>query len=163
MNVAVAIRRPHIGSVAAASTGPQGPAGPSGTGQAEMAYAQITSNATIGTSVADVSGLTVTFTAGTRPIMLELYVPQLFSTTAGSTVSWLITDSSNNQKGSGGQVCASASVFGSYFAAAAVVKTRLGSLTSGTSYTFKVRANGTVSHTAGVGSTSPAYLQALEV
>jgi len=143
--------------------GMTGATGASGTGQCELAYAEKTANQTITTSTADITGLSVTFTAGTRPIMLRFFHNTcLFIGTPGESVSFLITDSSNVVQGSGG--CTAGHLKGGVvFTDSGRVEVRLGSLTNGVSYTYKVRMLGTAAGTLVVAATSKSFLQAVEV
>lgn len=145
------------------ATGSTGATGASGTGQCELAYAAKTANQAVTTSVADVTGLSVTFTAGTRPIMLRLfYQPVLFIGLPGEGVSFQITDSSNTVQQSGGPT-AGPLKSGVVFTCSGMLECRLGSLTNGVSYTYKVRMVGTAAGTLIGAATSSNFLQAVEV
>jgi hypothetical protein len=147
----------------AGAVGPTGATGASGTGLSEKQAGSRNSDVAIGTSVGDVTGLTVTFTAGSRPILLRALLPLVETgATAGATVQWLITDSANNVQDSG-YSCSGPALLGVCRDGATVVEARLGALTNGVSYTFKVRAIGFVASTLKASATQLPKLQALEV
>jgi hypothetical protein len=158
----IIVERDLIQVVTAETIGPQGPQGASGTGQSELAYADISSNVAIGTgSLADIAGLSVTFTAGARPVMLRLWIPTLFTTTAGAGYSFAITDASNVVI-TGGGINMGPLTGGIVFGDSTLLECRA-SLTDGLSYTYKARAYGTVAGTLVASATSRAFLQVLEV
>jgi hypothetical protein len=103
----------------------------------ELGYADITANSSsIGTSDTDVTGLTITFTAPSRPVMLEARVSGAQQVGSTGFPQVKLCDSSNTVLDTQG--------VGSYtagaFTGALAPRVRLASLTAGTSYTFKVRA-----------------------
>lgn len=128
----------------------------------EKAHAAVTSSASVGTSEADVTGLTVTFTAGPRPILLHAFLPTIYSGTASSQVTLYLTDDSNTKLAAGVVRVSPTALLGNYYGDGINVFGRLTGLTDGVSYTFKVRAIGTVAHTIPASSTQPAFLRAQE-
>lgn len=105
-----------------------------------LAHAQITANQTaIGTSATDITGLSVTFTATSRPIWVEFYAVSLIQNASTGQPLVFVTDSSNNE--------VARAVVPSLAAGAStgpvLARRRLTSLTPGTSYTFKVRGQTT--------------------
>lgn len=150
---------------ATGATGAAGEDGASGTGLSEKAYAQIASPTAIGTSIADVTGLSVTFTAGPRPIMLRVYLPQGFFSGAAKPIAIRadITNSGGTTFGSGTSQTTIPDAGVAFTNSGIVAEIRLGSLTDGVAYTFKVRAFATLAGLILASSTTPAFLQALEI
>jgi hypothetical protein len=131
-----------------------------------LAYAQITANQTgIGLSATDSTGLSITFTPGSRPVWVEFQAVSLIQNTSTGQPILFVTDSSNNE--------VIRAVVPSLVAGASTgpvsAKRRLTILTPGTSYTFKVRGQttaGTFDLRANVDAiptvNGPAYLRAYE-
>lgn len=61
----------------------------------ELASAVSTTNQTGISTVTDLTGLTITFTVGARPVVVEAYLPYLFSATLASKPTVTITDENN--------------------------------------------------------------------
>lgn len=125
---------------------------------AELGYAEKTNDQTGMTVEADVTGLSITFVAGTKPVWLEAManVEQLGGA-AGLAV-LIITDGSNAVQAKH-PVNLASTAFENLNP-----KRRL-TLTPGTSYTFKVRATtsaGTLS-IFGAATNTPAFIRAVEV
>lgn len=124
----------------------------------ELAYAETTSNQTGISTQADLTGLTIAFTAGARPVMVELFIPSYGQVTSTGLPTFFITDSSNVQIAQGGGYTVAAAGFGGGL----IVKARLAA-NSG-AYSLKARAStsaGTLSVQAS--ATLRAYLRAVEV
>jgi len=131
-----------------------------GSSNVEVGYAEITANqTTTATSEQDVTGLSVTFVAGSRPVVVE-FSGVVRHTTAGQGVGMYITDSANVVKAfswttipiaNGEMPC--------------VIKARLGNLVAGQTYTYKVRFRSFSAGTATVAAaaTFPAKLHAVQV
>lgn len=132
-------------------------------GGRELQVASIVANAT-STSVyptyTDVTGLSVTFVAGSRPIWLIASCEGLINNTVGSGAALGIQASDNTALGR-----ASVAKVGTANAGGGVTaRVRLTGLTPGTSYTYKVGLAVITSGTAtlAAGSDRPAYLSAIE-
>lgn len=97
---------------------------------------EITANVSGITAVQDVAGMSTTFVAGSRPVYVYARVGAVQNNTAGSGVTLLLTDSANTQVDRVDTICNTANV--NYTIAMLVA--RLGSLTPGNTYTYKMRA-----------------------
>lgn len=125
----------------------------------ELGYAEITAAVTGISTIADVTGLTITFTVGVRPVMVEAVFPLVGQVTSTGQPTLFITDGSN--------VDLSRVQFPSMTAATfdggRVIKRRLAANTG--AITTKVRAQttaGTVS-IFGSGTTYQSFIRAYEV
>lgn len=128
--------------------------------QKEITYTEITAASSSFTTIADVSGLSISFTlTETRTVELRSCC-LVRSTVAADTIELSLTDSSNTlQMNSGGIYIPTAN--GSVRQFFAVRK----SLAAG-SYTYKIRAarlSGSGTTVVNATSTSPSYIQALDV
>lgn len=129
----------------------------------ELGYAEITANPTAvsGTTVVDITGLSITFTARSRPIVVVSYcMGALNNTATARTENLLITDDANNTKQSG-KLYLNASAL-----SASITPRYRYSPTPGNSYTFKIRAGGSnaaSNFTLQAGATFPMSIQAIEV
>lgn len=102
----------------------------------ELAFAAATATqAGVGTAATDLTGLTITFTAPSRPVMLEAWIAGAQQVGAAGIPQVQITDSANNIQviaGAGQQAAGN-------FTAPIIPWVRLGALVAGNSYTFKCR------------------------
>jgi hypothetical protein len=130
-----------------------------------LAYAQITANQNgIGTSATDVTGLSITFTAGQRPVWVEASIALVKLNTAAGDPGVFITDSANNAVKSWNRTMTAGA------SGEVILRRRLAILTPGTSYTFKVRAQAPTGATFDVRANTdviptvlaPAYICAYE-
>lgn len=128
----------------------------------ELAYAQavVAAGSKSNTTYADVPGLSISFVARNRPVMLELEHPFLQVGNAGAYADLAITTDTNTVLAAAPYYAAAAAAWG-----AVSTSVRLGTLTPGTTYTYKVRSK--VSAGAyGLGSVSfafPTFLRAVEL
>lgn len=128
------------------------------TGGRELGYAEATSTQTF-TTVADVTGVTITITVASRPIMVEIWVGGVQNSIANSGVTLLLTDSANTILSRGDTVCpVAAANFGPM-----IVKKRLAP--SAGSVTYKARAQLLTSGIASLvaGTSRPMYIAAREL
>lgn len=130
----------------------------------ELAYAENTSSVTgIAAAGGDVTGLTITFTVGDRPVVVEVVLPLVGQVTSAAQPTFYIADASNNLKS---RSAAGASIAAGGGAAIAPIKERIPANTG--SVTRKVRATssaGTVSvfaSTAAADTYKP-FIRAYEV
>lgn len=124
----------------------------------ELAYAEKTTNVTGISSAADVTGLTISFTVGTRPVMVEAVLPLVGQVTSTGQPTVFITASDNSAYSSAQPPSIAATgLYGGF-----VIKKRFAA--GAGAVTTKVRAQttaGTVSIFSDV--TRPSYIQATEV
>lgn len=128
------------------------------TGGRELGYAEATANQTF-TTVADVTGLSITITVASRPIMVEIWVGGVQNSIANSGVTLLLTDSANTILSRGDTVCpVAASNFGPM-----IVKKRLAPAAG--NVTYKARAQLLTSGVATLlgGAARPMYIAAREL
>jgi hypothetical protein len=128
----------------------------------ELGYAQITATQASISTLTDITGLTIAFTVGTRPVMVEVFIPLYTQVTSSGTPLFFITDSSNNEiaRGGGFTVAAGANAGG------VMMSTKLPAGTG--SYTAKARAQTTAGtltiNASNTGaSTYHPYIQAIQV
>jgi hypothetical protein len=127
----------------------------------ELGYASalVPSGARSNTAYADITGLTITFTARDRPVVVKFYHPFFQVGNAGAFGDIAITDAAGTVVGGAAYMAPAAAAWG--FVAS---EARL-SLVSGTSYTYKLRSRISAG-TYGLGSAAYAinsYIQAVEV
>lgn len=127
-----------------------------------LAHAQITADQATITTATDVTGLSVTFTAGSRPVWLEFWAAQWLQFTTSGDAAFIITDTVPNEWGRMSSTKTSGQHGGPV-----LVRVRLVTLTPGTTYTFKARASasaGSLTLKAGPENSvnGPAYLRAYE-
>lgn len=126
----------------------------------ELGYAEVTnfSGVATNTSLADVAGLTITITVGSRPIFLEAYMPFNNITTGTGRAQIVIVEGGTTiQIGATPNIAASAN--------AGSIRVGIRLAPSAGSHTYKVQAN-VVTATAGSytsGATFPAYIRAVEI
>jgi hypothetical protein len=128
----------------------------------ELNYAQITSTQAGISTLADITGLTIAFTVGTRPVMVEVFIPLYTQVTSSGTPLFFITDNSNNEIARGGGFTVAAAANGGGL----MMRTRLAAGTG--AYTAKARAQTTAGtltiNASNTGaSTYHPYIQALQV
>lgn len=99
----------------------------------ELAYAERTSNATINTTVSDIGGLTITFTATSTQAMLIAGIGQITKDATAGYVWCSITDAANAEYARDVR-----SVIASGFCSVSLARKVTG-LVVGNSYTFKMR------------------------
>jgi hypothetical protein len=131
----------------------------------ELGYAEITATATLGSSLADVAGLSTTVTVGTRPIRITVYV-------ATSTVTL------NNASTPGGlrltvnegatvlQLCDSPRATNQIVYNPGAIHTTVRLAPSAGSHTYKLQAQyigGASAGTLVAGATFPAFIQVVEL
>lgn len=75
----------------------------------ELAYASSTVQQTGISSATDLTGLSITFTVGSRPVDVELWLPWVQCTDSGATAAGLITTLTNTQTAAGGTTSPAAS------------------------------------------------------
>jgi hypothetical protein len=128
----------------------------------EKNYAEITTDvsAISSTTYVDVAGLSITFTAGTRPVEVEFYTPKLLNSTSGTVLTCQICSSDAvTTYVEGVWTCPVANGQSAWS-----LKRVLRTLVAGTSYSMKLQVK--VSSGAGfIGATAPkgpAFLSALE-
>lgn len=130
-----------------------------------LAFAQITANQTGFSSAADVTGLSITITAGNKPIWVEAQIVTVVQQTSSGIPVIFITNDSNQEVTRWTAPSMGAGVLSS----TVLLRRRLTNLTPGTSYTFKVRAStsaGTVDVRANTDAiptvNGPAWIRAYE-
>lgn len=138
------------------------PAGVTRSQPRALAYAEITSDVASISTAADVPGLSVTFTAGARPIWIEVWAAQWIQATAQGDGAFILTDTVPTE-----YARTSATVATNAHMGPIAIKKRLSALTPGTSYTFKLRASasaGSLTIKAGgtPGTNGPAFIRAYE-
>lgn len=127
------------------------------SGSKELAYQESTSNYASQAGNNDVTGLSISFTAGVRPFAVEIHVPALKCTAgAGTGMSVLITDGSNATQVQGIHTASTVNTWESYtlkrrFAASAGAKT------------YKARQNGANYLFDALAGAAPYYIQAYEL
>jgi hypothetical protein len=127
-------------------------------GGQEMGYAEITAASSAFTSVADISGLSLTWTAISTRSYYLMFDGQVASSVAGDRISVYITD------GSGTQVTGRTAIVSSVSDVGLTVACRLTGLSG--SVTYKVRAqrlSGSGTTTISASATVPAFFSVLDV
>jgi outer membrane protein assembly factor BamB len=133
-----------------------------------LVVAQLNALQTGITAAADITNLSITFIATSRPIWVCCYIPTIKVSTTGGTALIYVTDPSNNFVA---YTIHDVLAAGQVGPVAVMRRFAVGDLTAGTSYTFKARGQvtggGTLQITAGVASIptsngGPAYLYAYE-
>lgn len=130
-----------------------------------LAFAQITANQTGFSTAADVTGLSITVTAGSKPIWVEAQIVTVVQQASSGAPVIFITNDSNQEV----TRWTTPSMAAGVASAPVVLRRRLTILTPGTSYTFKVRAStsaGTVDVRANTDTIptvfGPAWIRAYE-
>lgn len=136
------------------------PVTPNPARSTELAYAEITSHVTgIGAAFTDVTGLTITFTVGARPVLIEAVLPLIGQVTLAGVPQFFIVNALGNDISRSTVPSLAAGAFDT----PAPIRVRLPANTG--LYTAKVSANtsaGTVS-VFSTGTTYKAYIQATEL
>lgn len=130
----------------------------------ELGYAQATADQTFtaGAGAGDVTGLSVTFVATAKPVLIEIWFPQVQLAGAGSAILFLAQDGTALAQSNRTTVSAGNQNL-SYH-----MRRRISTLTVGTSYTFKAQSSAlTVNHTIKMGTGAgggnmPGYIRAVE-
>jgi hypothetical protein len=128
----------------------------------ELGYASavVPSGARSNTAYADIAGLTITFTARERPVVIKCVHPFFQVGNAGAFGDIAITDAAGTVLGGAAYYAAAAAAWGSV-----VAEARVSGLTPGSSYTYKLRSRVSAGN-YGLGSAAYAlnsYIQAVEV
>ena len=132
-----------------------------GSSGRELGYAEITSSFTqvaAATTDYDITGLSVTVTVGTRPILLEAYLPTVAHTVANSTVILRVYEGATLLQ----VVTEATPATGGALSGARIARVRLAPSAGSHTYKAVIRTQtaGTITVTAG--TTGPAFIRVVE-